>query len=104
MHYEKALLPLQKTVVDETLKFYNGKLLGVYDLLLASQNQIQTARQYIAVNRDFWLAWTDLERAVGGRVRPPAPAGTSEPPSKPPTENNSDAPADNPHQHGDKQS
>jgi outer membrane protein, heavy metal efflux system len=71
MHYEKALLPLQKTVVDETLKFYNGMLLGVYDLLLASQNQIQTGRQYITTNRDFWLAWTDLERAVGGRVVPP---------------------------------
>jgi cobalt-zinc-cadmium efflux system outer membrane protein len=96
MHYEKALLPLQKTVVDETLKFYNGMLLGVYDLLLASQSQIQTGRQYIAANRDFWLAWTELEHAIGGRISSPAAA--------PPTENDMDAPADNPHQHGDKQS
>jgi cobalt-zinc-cadmium efflux system outer membrane protein len=104
MHYEKALLPLQQTIVTETLKFYNGMLLGVYDLLLASQSQIQTGRQYIAANRDFWLAWTELERAVSGRVRLPAPADTPEPPSKPPTENDTDAAADNPHQHGDKQS
>jgi len=76
----------------------------VYDLLLASQSQIQTGRQYIAANRDFWLAWTELERAVGARVSPPAPAGTPEPASKPPTENDTDAPADNPHQNGDKQS
>lgn len=103
-HFETALLPLQQTIVTETLKFYNGMLLGVYDLLLASQNQIQTGRQYIAANRDFWLAWTELERAVGARVSPPAPAGTPEPPSKPPTENDTDAPTDNPNQHGEKQS
>lgn len=67
-HYEKALLPLQQTIVSETLKFYNGMLIGVYDLLLASREQVQTRRQYIAANRDFWLAWTDLERVVGGRI------------------------------------
>lgn len=103
-HYEYALLPLQQTIVAETLKFYNGMLLGVYDLLLASQSQIHTGRQYIAANRDFWLAWTELEHAIGGRISSPAPAGTPEPPAKPPAENDTDAPADNPHQHGDKQS
>jgi len=94
-HYQKALLPLQQTIVTETLKFYNGMLLGVYDLLLASQSQIQTGRQYVAATRDFWLAWTELEHAIGGRISSPAAA--------PPTENGTDAPADNPHQHGDKQ-
>ncbi len=95
-HYEKALLPLQQTIVAETLKFYNGMLLGVYDLLLASQSQIQTGRQYVAATRDFWLAWTELEHAIGGRITSPAAA--------PSTENDTDVPADNPHQHGDKQS
>ena len=56
--------------MSETLKFYNGMLVGVYDLLLAKQMQVQTARQYVAANRDFWLAWTDLERAVGGKPWP----------------------------------
>jgi len=103
-HYQTVLLPLQQTIVAETLKFYNGMLLGVYDLLLASQNQIQTGRQYIAANRDFWLAWTELEHALGGRVSPPAAAGTPEPPARQPTESDAEAPADNAHQHGDKQS
>ena len=103
-YYEKALLPLQQTIVTETLKFYNGMLLGVYDLLLASQSQIQTGRQYIAANRDFWLAWTELEHVLGGRVSPPPAAGTPESPSSQPTESDADAPADNSHQHGDKQS
>ncbi len=102
-HYQTALLPLQQTIVAETLKFYNGMLIGVYDLLLASQSQIQTGRQYIAANRDFWLAWTELERVVGGRIRLPTAASAAEPPSAPSTETGTDASADNAHQHGDKQ-
>ena len=103
-HYQTALLPLQQTIVAETLKFYNGMLIGVYDLLLASQSQIQTGRQYIAANRDFWLAWTELERVVGGRIRLPAAAGAAQPPSTPPTETGLHAPTDNAHQHGDRKS
>jgi len=71
-HYQTVMLPLQQSIVDETLRFYNGMLVGVYDLLLARQAQVQTARQYVSANKEFWLAWTDLERAVGGRVAVPA--------------------------------
>jgi cobalt-zinc-cadmium efflux system outer membrane protein len=67
-HYRDALLPVQQVVVDETLKFYNGMLVGVYDLLLARQQQIQTAREYVAALADFWLAWAELEHVAGGRV------------------------------------
>jgi cobalt-zinc-cadmium efflux system outer membrane protein len=67
-HYRDVLLPLQETIVDETQKQYNGMLAGVYDLLLSKQAQVQTARQYVAATRDFWLAWSELERTVGARV------------------------------------
>ncbi len=86
-HYKTVLLPLQQSIVSETLKLYNGMLVGVYDLLLAKQSQILTARQYITASRDFWLAWTELERTVGGKIalsashssegRPAAPADTA---------------------------
>ncbi len=103
-HYQTALLPLQQTIVTETLKFYNGMLIGVYDLLLASQSQIQTGRQYIAANRDFWLAWTELERVVGGRIRLPTAATAAQPAFTPSTEAGTNAPMDNAHQDGDRQS
>jgi len=103
-HFQTALMPLQQTIVAETLKFYNGMLIGAYDLLLASQGQIQTGRQYIAANRDFWLAWTELERVVGGRIAFPTASDTAEPKSVPATERGTDVPADKTHQHGDKQS
>lgn len=67
-HYRTVLLPLQQTIVSETLKFYNGMLVGVYDLLLAQQNQVQAARQYVGATQEFWLAWTDLERALGSKL------------------------------------
>ena len=78
-HYQTVMLPLQQTIVGETLKFYNGMLVGVYDLLLARQAQVQTARQYVSANKEFWLAWTDLERAVGGRRRCPRFAARERP-------------------------
>lgn len=65
-HYRNAVLPLAEQVVGETLKFYNGMLVGVYELLSAKQSQIGAARDYIAAWRDFWIAWAELERAVGG--------------------------------------
>ena len=67
-------------------------LVGVYDLLLARQAQVQTAREYIDASKEFWLAWADLERAVGGRV--PLPAGAA------PAGNQPDA-APSPHRHGE---
>jgi cobalt-zinc-cadmium efflux system outer membrane protein len=67
-HYTQVLLPLQQTILSETLKSYNGMLTGVYELLLTKQMQVQTTRQYVAANRDFWLAWADLERAAGGSL------------------------------------
>ena len=64
-HYRSAVLPLADQVVGETLKFYNGMLVGVYELLSAKQAQIHSASDYIGVWRDFWVAWTDLELAIG---------------------------------------
>jgi len=78
-HYRSVLLPLQETIVSETQKQYNGMLVGVYDLLLSKQAQVQTARQYVTATRDFWLAWSDLERAVGTRVALPAPVADQTP-------------------------
>ena len=78
-HYRSVLLPLQETIVSETQKQYNGMLVGVYDLLLSKQAQVQTARQYVTATRDFWLAWSDLERAVGTRVALATPVADQTP-------------------------
>jgi len=66
LHYQTVMLPLSQTIVAETQRSYNGMLVGVYDLLLSRQNEINTARDYIAAVRDYWVARSDLERALGG--------------------------------------
>ncbi len=64
-HFQEAILPLADRVLDETLKLYNGMLVDVYELLDAKASQISAVRDYIGTWRDFWIAWTDLERAIG---------------------------------------
>jgi outer membrane protein, heavy metal efflux system len=65
-HFRKTLLPLHERIVAETLKFYNGMLLGVYDVLLARQNQLNAQRDYIETLKSYWLAKAELEHAAGG--------------------------------------
>src|SRR5581483_11610867 len=85
--YEQArflrdtMLPLQQSIVNETLLRYNGMLLGVYDLLLAKQNQLNAARDFVRASRDFWVAYAQLERAAGGGLPPefPHPAASTAP-------------------------
>jgi cobalt-zinc-cadmium efflux system outer membrane protein len=43
-------------------------LKGTYDLLLAKQSEVATERSYVEAWRDYWIARTQLERAVGGRL------------------------------------
>ena len=64
--FRKTLLPLHDRITAETLKFYNGMLLGVYDVLSARQNQLNAQRDYIDTLKSYWLAKTDLEHAAGG--------------------------------------
>lgn len=70
-----VLLPLRATVVEQTQLELNGMLTGVFDLLEARHAQIEANQKEIEAQRDYWLARTDLERAVGGRLpeRPAAP-------------------------------
>jgi outer membrane protein, heavy metal efflux system len=66
-------------------------LLGVYQLLQAKQSEFATYREYIEALRDYWIARSDLERAVGARLGPgaaktsaPSPASAPTGPSRPP--------------------
>jgi cobalt-zinc-cadmium efflux system outer membrane protein len=52
---------------------YNAMQRGVFELLGAREQQIQTAIAYIAALRDYWLARTELDQLLSGRL--PSPAG-----------------------------
>ena len=76
--YYKVLLPQRMRILNLTMQQYNGMLKGPYDLLLAKQTEVATEQSYIDTWRDYWIARTELERAVGGRL-PAFPPGATRP-------------------------
>jgi len=67
-YLKRVVLPLRHRIVEESQRRNNGMLLGVFQLLEARRAEIDAGRQYIESLRDYWLARTDLERAVGGKL------------------------------------
>ena len=67
-HYRQTLLPLAARVVTESQREYNAMLIGVFQLLAAKRDEIETGRRYVEALTDYWVARTELERAVGGEL------------------------------------
>jgi outer membrane protein, heavy metal efflux system len=88
--YRDVLIPIRERIVALSQQKYNAMLMGVYELLLAKQSEVNTYREYIEAVRDYWIARSDLERAAGGRLSSVAAAapgqspGTSVKPPSPP--------------------
>jgi cobalt-zinc-cadmium efflux system outer membrane protein len=68
-HAKDVMIPLRERVVRLSQEQYDAMLIGVYQLLAAKQAEVTAYREYIEAVRDYWLARSDLERAVGGRLR-----------------------------------
>jgi outer membrane protein, heavy metal efflux system len=66
--YHDEVLPTQHDVLQQTQLEYNGMYTGVFQLLAVRRDQIDADSEYIASLRDYWMARTDLRRAVGGRL------------------------------------
>ena len=66
-HYRDEVVPLRKTVAEENLLRYNGMLIGVFELLADSREQIASVVQAIDAQRDLWLADAALQATLIGR-------------------------------------
>lgn len=77
--YRSTVLPAKAALVEETLKHYNGMLVGVYDLIAAKREELLARKQYLEAVRDFWIAMLDLEQAVGGELPRPVAFNDAEP-------------------------
>ena len=66
--YRRVILPLRQKVVTETQLQYNAMQVSPLQLLLAKQQQIQAGEDYIQALRAFWLARTDLDVLLAGRM------------------------------------
>jgi cobalt-zinc-cadmium efflux system outer membrane protein len=75
LYYRDIMLPLVERIVNETQLQYNAMQLGVFELLRARERQIQAAVAYIETLLDYWLARTDLDHILNGRL--PSPNGVA---------------------------
>lgn len=71
--FREHVLPLQRKLVQQTALEYNAMLAGVFVLLQVRRDQIEARREYIESIRDYWVARAELERAIGGRLKPIGP-------------------------------
>lgn len=95
-HYWNVLLPLRVQVLQQTQLEYNAMVTGVFQLLTAKRDEIDAGRGYIESLRDYWLARTDLESAVGGDLALAEPPPAS---ALPPAPERGDMPEQH-HHHG----
>jgi outer membrane protein, heavy metal efflux system len=63
-----VLLPLRQEILDQTLLQYNAMNVGLFQLLAAKREQIETGRMYIEALLDYWLAHTSVLQLRAGRV------------------------------------
>ena len=66
-HYRDEIVPLRKTIAEENVLRYNGMLIGVFELLADSREQIASVVQAIEAQRDFWLADAALQATLIGK-------------------------------------
>jgi outer membrane protein TolC len=65
-HYQGSVLPLRKTILDQSLLQYSGMLIDVTTLIIDARARILSNIQAIEAQRDFWIAATDLKAAIVG--------------------------------------
>ena len=67
-HYRDEIVPLRKQIADENMLRYNGMLISVFELLADAREQVASINAYIEALKDFWLAQTELEKSLGGKL------------------------------------
>jgi len=66
--YRNVLLPLRERVVKQTLLEYNAMQVGVFQLLQARRDQIDTGSASVSVLLEYWQARARLEQLLAGRL------------------------------------
>lgn len=67
-HQRTVVIPLRERIVELALREYNFMLIGVAEVIRARQAEYDAYEESIGLARDYWLARSGLERAVGGRL------------------------------------
>ncbi|MCM2250744.1 MAG: TolC family protein [Ramlibacter sp.] len=66
-HYRDEIVPLRKTMAEENVLRYNGMLIGVFELLADTREQIASVAAAIDALQRFWLADAALSSTLTGK-------------------------------------
>ena len=66
-HYRDEVVPLRKTMAEENVLRYNGMLIGVFELLADTRDQINSVVTAINAYKQFWLADAALNASMIGK-------------------------------------
>lgn len=67
-HYREVLLPARQEVIAQTVLQYNAMQIGVFQLLQARRDQLDTGRMYIETLREYWQTRAELDQILAGRL------------------------------------
>lgn len=72
--YQNRVIPLRRTIDEETLLEYNGMLVDVFNLLTSARESVASNEAAIAAKRDFFIAEVAFQSALigGGSGAPSA--------------------------------
>ncbi len=68
-HYRDEIVPLRKTMAQENLLRYNGMIIGVFELIAETREQISSVIAAINAEQQFWLADVALSTTLLGKLQ-----------------------------------
>lgn len=77
-HYREVVIPLRERIVELWMREYNYMLAGVFEVLLAKQEEFDGYQEYIEAIRDYWITRAELQLALGGRLPEAGPSPLEE--------------------------
>ena len=66
-HHRDEVVPLRKVIAEENQLRYNGMIIGVFELLADSRDQVNAVTAAIGAEQQFWLADAALKASMIGR-------------------------------------
>lgn len=66
--YRTALLPSREAIVARSQEQTNFMLMGVFELIVAKQDEYDAYQEYLEAVRDYWIARAELKQQIGGEL------------------------------------
>ncbi len=67
-YLEKVIVPLAEQITHSTLLQHNAMQLGIFELLLAKQSELERKIQHIHMQQDYWVSKVRLQTLLHGHV------------------------------------